>query len=106
MARDKLNYSDVDAGGDRFELADAFLQVGDLDPAASGREVPVGMIVGQLQPLELEPPVPGPQGRDAGAAQSGDDACGQHSNRQRVHHFSSCRSASISRASSSFGVLM
>ena len=35
-ARGAFKWSDVYAGGDRFEFADALAQVGDLDPATGG----------------------------------------------------------------------
>src|SRR5206468_7471762 len=93
-------------GGDRLELADPLAQIGDLDPASGGGQAAFSGHLRQLHLLELEPAVPGPQARDARSAQPHDHARRQHSDRQRIHHFSSCRSASISRASSSFWLLM
>ena len=67
---------DIDAGGDRLELADAFAEVGDLDPAAGGRKRPVAAEgLGQLHLLELEPAVPGLEPCELGAAKPGDHAC-------------------------------
>ena len=73
----------------------------------AGRKPAVAGDLGQLHPLELEPAVPGLEPGQARCRQARRCTLArQHSNRQRVHHFSSCRSASISRASSSFWVLM
>ncbi len=96
----------VDSGGDRLELAYPFPEVRDLDPAACRRKSAVAGLVGQLEALQLEPSVPGFEPGPARSGETHDDARREHSNRQQVHHFSSCRSASISRASSSFWVLM
>src|SRR3569833_1576502 len=97
---------EVDACGDRFELADAFLEVGHLDPSRCHQQVPVRGVVGQFEPLEFEPPVPGLEAGNTGCSEAAEDACRENANGHQVHHLSSCRSASISRASSSFWLLM
>src|SRR6185369_15430689 len=50
--------SDVDAAGDLFQLADAFLQIGDLDPSVRGRKAMVAGLAGQFEPFEVEPVLP------------------------------------------------
>src|SRR6185503_15686480 len=97
---------EIDPRGDRLQLADPFAKVGHLDPAACGGKSAVGRDLGQLHLLELEPAVPRLEPCEACTGEPQDDARAQHCNRQRVHHFSSLRSASISRASSSFWLLM
>src|SRR6478672_12246156 len=92
----------IDSGGDRLELADSLPKVGDLDPAGRGRQPAVAADLRQLHLFQLEPAAPRLEPGDARSGEAGDDAGAQHSNRNRVHHFSSWRSASISRASSSF----
>src|SRR5690348_8304696 len=104
--RSALGDSKVDAGGNRLELADPLAKVGDLDSAGRGRKSALAGNLRQLHFLELEPAVPGLESRERRAGKPDDDARAQHSKRQRVHHFSSWRSASISRASSSFWLLM
>src|SRR5437868_13672 len=98
--------SDIDAGCDRLELADALTQIRDFDPSAGRGKAAVAERLGQLHLLELEPAVPSLKPGPARRTHSDENARGKHSNRDRVHHFSSWRSASISRASSSFCVLM
>ncbi|KAI1692550.1 hypothetical protein DdX_21187 [Ditylenchus destructor] len=67
--------SEVDAGGDRLELADAFLEIGDLDPRtgiARHRLVAVAcMRQAQLLPLERQPAAPAGEARRCDHAQAG-----------------------------------
>src|SRR5215207_7067768 len=93
---------DVDARRDRLELAHALAQVRQLDPAGRGRKAALASFVRQLEAPELEPAVPRLERCQARSGEPEDDARAKHTNRDRVHHFSSLRSASISRASSSF----
>src|SRR6476661_4017658 len=99
---------EIDTGGDCFELADALAKVRHLNPAGSGGQAAVGRVVRQLEPFQLQPTIPGLEACDARRRQSGENACRENANRQRVHHFSSwgSRSFSISRASSSFWLWM
>ena len=50
-----LKRLEVDPGGDRFKLADAFLEVGELDPPAGARQARRRPNGGQFEPLIIEP---------------------------------------------------
>ena len=54
----QLEALDVDARSDRLQLADPFLEIGELDPAACRREAVVAGLAGELEPLIVEPGVP------------------------------------------------
>src|SRR6185369_8910937 len=94
------------SGGDRFQLANPLAKIRDLDPSRRWGQGLVGRVVGQLEALEFQPAVPGFEPCPTRGAEAGDDACAKYANRNRVHHLSSSRRASISRARSSFWVLM
>src|SRR6185369_950259 len=71
----------IDAGGDRFELADSLAQVGNLDPAGRGGKVAIAGVVGQLEALEVEPAIPRLEPGPARGAEAEDDAGAQQSDR-------------------------
>ena len=59
--RDLLFGNDWDPGGDRFELADAFLQIGNLDPRTGRRWRDLAREQSRMldfEPFELEPAAP------------------------------------------------
>src|SRR4051794_38176233 len=60
--------SKIDAGRERFELADALLEVGHLDQLAGGAAAFRSGCAGQLEASDLEPALPAAQGREGGDA--------------------------------------
>ena len=49
---------EIDTGGDRFQFADPFLEVCQLDPAGGGGKPVIAGLGGKLKPLEVEPGLP------------------------------------------------
>src|SRR3954464_906011 len=78
---------EVDAGGQRFELSDALLQIRHLDQLA-GRAAALARDAasGKLEPLDVEPALPAAKPGEGGDAEAGQaEACqGQHD--RRVAH--------------------
>ncbi len=77
---------DVDPGSDRFEFSDPFAKVGDFDPAGGWGQDTVAALLGQFEPLEVEPAIPRLEPGPTSAADTADDLrqIGQRAVEQRV----------------------